>query len=369
VVDEGGIAANLRILDRVQQEAGAKILLALKAFALFALAPSIMRTLKGVCASGLYEARLGREVFGGEVHCFSPAYRQEELEQILACADHVLFNSFGQWDRFQPLIQAARRRWPGIHFGLRINPEHSEGWHPLYDPCAPHSRMGIPRAQFAGRGMEGIDGLHFHTLCEQDFPPFSRTLAVVEEGFGPWLGGLRWINFGGGHLITHADYQVDDLIRLIQEFRQRWDLEVYLEPGEAIALDAGVLVAEVLDITWNGRDIAILDVSASCHMPDILEIPYRPAVQGAGQPGRWPYDYRLAGRTCLSGDILGDYSFPQPLQIGDRLLFHDMAVYTMVKNTTFNGLPLPAIALWNSDTDELRVIKQFGYEDFRQRLS
>ncbi|TNF52462.1 MAG: carboxynorspermidine decarboxylase [Gammaproteobacteria bacterium] len=369
VVDEAGIAANLRILDRVQRESGAKILLALKAFALFALAPAIMRTLKGVCASGLFEARLGREAFGGEVHCFSPAYRAEELERLLTLADHVLFNSFGQWDRFQPLIQAARTRSPGLHFGLRINPEHSEGWHPLYDPCAPYSRMGIPRAQFAGRGLDGIDGLHFHTLCEQDFPPLARTLTVVEEGFSPWFGGLSWINFGGGHHITRSDYQVDDLIHLIQAFRHRWNLEVYLEPGEAIALDAGVLVAEVLDIARNGMNIAILDTSPSCHMPDVLEIPYRPAVAGAGKPGLWPYEYRLAGRTCLSGDNFGDYSFPQPLRSGDRLVFHDMAVYTMVKNTTFNGLPLPAIALWNSDTDELRVIKQFGYEDFRRRLS
>jgi len=368
-VDEAGIAANLRILDRVQRETGAKILLALKAFAFFALAPTIMRTLKGVCASGLYEARLGREAFGGEVHCFSPAYRAQELEGILAYADHVLFNSFGQWERFQPLVQAARTRRPGLRFGLRVNPEHSEGWHPLYDPCVPHSRLGIPRAQFTGHGLDGITGLHFHTLCEQDLPPLARTLAVVEEGFGPWLGGLQWINFGGGHLVTRPEYQVDDLIQLIQDFRRRWDLEVYLEPGEAIAQDAGVLVAEVLDTTWNGREIAILDTSATCHMPDILEIPYRPAVAGAADPGRWPYDYRLTGRTCLSGDILGDYSFPEPLRIGDRLVFHDMAVYTMVKNTTFNGLPLPAIALWNSDTDELRLIKEFGYEDFRRRLS
>lgn len=369
VVDEAGIAANLRILDRVQRESGARILLALKAFALFALAPLVMRTLKGVCASGLYEARLGREDFGGEVHCFSPAYRPEELERILDLADHVLFNSFGQWQGFQPLIQAARARRPGLSFGLRINPAHSEGWHPLYDPCAPHSRLGIPRAPFAGQDLTGLSGLHFHTLCEQDLPPLARTLAVVEDAFAPWLGGLKWINFGGGHHITRPDYQVDDLIRLIQDFRRRWGLEVYLEPGEAIALDAGVLVAEVLDVTWNGRDIAILDTSATCHMPDVLETPYRPAVAGAADPGHWPRDYRLAGRTCLTGDVIGDYSFPRPLQVGDRLLFHDMAIYTMVKNTTFNGLPLPAIALWNSDTDELRVIKGFGYEDFRGRLS
>jgi len=369
VVDEVGVEANLRILDRVQRESGARILLALKAFSLFALAPLVMRYLKGVCASGLNEARLGREAFGGEVHCFAPAYKEQELDQILQIADHVLFNSFGQWERFQPLVRAARTRRPGLRYGLRINPEHTEGWNPLYDPCAPLSRLGIPSAQFPGHSLEGISGLHFHTLCEQDLPPLARTLAAVEKGFGPWLGGLAWINFGGGHHITRPDYQVDDLIQLIRDFRLRWPLEVYLEPGEAIALDAGVLVTQVLDTIWNGMDIALLDTSATCHMPDVLETPYRPAIEGAGEPGWLARTYRLGGQTCLAGDVIGDYSFPAPLRVGDRLLLHDMAIYTMVKTTSFNGMALPAIALWNSDTDALRLVRSFGYKDFRDRLS
>jgi carboxynorspermidine decarboxylase len=369
VIDAAGVEDNLRILERVQRESGARILLALKAFSLFALAPLIRRYLQGVCASGLNEVRLGREEFGGEVHCFAPAYKEEDLSRILGIADHVVFNSLGQWHRFQPLIQAARTRRPGLRLGLRINPEHSEGWHPLYDPCAPYSRLGIPRAQFTDPSLGGISGLHFHTLCEQDLPPLARTLAAVEGSFGPWLNGLGWINFGGGHHITRAGYQVDDLIRLIRDFRRRWTLEVYLEPGEAIALDAGVLVAQVLDTTWNGIDIALLDTSATCHMPDVLEAPYRPEVEGAGEPGQGPHTYRLAGQTCLAGDVIGDYSFSAPLRIGDRVLFHDMANYTMVKTTSFNGLSIPSIALWNSDTDALELIKQFDYQDFRGRLS
>ena len=369
VVDEVGVEANLRVLERVQRESGAKVLLALKAFSLFALAPLLMRYLKGVCASGLHEARLGREEFGGEVHCFAPAYQEGELRQILGFADHVLFNSLAQWHRFQPLIQAARAERPGLRFGLRINPEHTEGWNPLYDPCAPCSRLGIPRAQLMGQTLEGLSGLHFHNLCEQDLPPLARTLAAVEEGFGPWLGGMEWINFGGGHHISRPDYQVDGLIQLIRDFRRRWSLEVYLEPGEAIALNAGVLVTQVLDTIWNGMDIALLDTSATCHIPDILEAPYRPDVDGACEPGPGLHTYRLGGQTCLAGDVMGDYGFPAPLRIGDRLIFHDMAIYTMVKTTSFNGMAIPSIALWNSDTDELRLVKSFGYEDFRDRLS
>jgi carboxynorspermidine decarboxylase len=369
VVDAAGIEANLRILARVQQESGAKVLLALKAFSMFAVAPLISRYLSGTCASGLNEARLGREEFGREVHTFSPAYTEADLRQILAISDHVVFNSFGQWERFQPLVQAALAQRPGLRFGLRINPEHVEGWNPLYDPCAPHSRLGIPLASFEGRSLAGISGLHFHTLCEQDLPPLARTLAVVEERFAPYLDGMEWVNFGGGHHITRPDYQVDALIELIRAFRRRHAVNVYLEPGEAIALDAGILVTEVLDTTWNGMDLAILDTSATCHMPDVLEAPYRPDVEGAGEPGERPHTFRLAGQTCLAGDVIGDYAFNAPLRVGDRLVFHDMAIYTMVKTTTFNGIGLPSIALWNSDTDELRIIKRFGYEDFRCRLS
>jgi carboxynorspermidine decarboxylase len=368
VVDEAAIEANLRVLDAVQRASGAKILLALKAFSMWSLAPLVARYLHGTCASGLHEARLGREAFGGEVHTFSAAYTERDLAAILEISDHVVFNSFGQWERFRPLARAAQARRPGLRFGLRVNPEHSEGAVPLYDPAAPCSRLGIPRSQFRGE-LDGISGLHFHTLCEQDFPPLARTVAAFEAKFGEFLPRMEWVNFGGGHHITRPDYQVEDLIGLLREFAGRHRVQVYLEPGEAIALEAGVLVAEVLDITWNGMPLAILDTSATCHMPDVLEMPYRPRIIGAGAPGEHPHTYRLGGQTCLAGDVIGDYSFPAPLRIGDRLVFEDMAIYTMVKTTTFNGIGLPAIAIWSSETDALRVVREFGYEDFKCRLS
>jgi carboxynorspermidine decarboxylase len=369
VVDEAALEDNLRILKRVQRASGARILLALKAFSLFALGPLISRHLAGTCASGLFEARLGREAYGGEVHTYSPAYRADDLRQILDISDHVVFNSLGQWERFQPLVREARSRRPELRLGLRINPEHSEGWNPLYDPCTPRSRLGIRADQLAGRPLDGISGLHLHTLCEQNLPPLARTLAAVEERFCDCLDAMQWLNLGGGHQITHPDYEVGGLIDLIRDLGSRYRVQVYLEPGEAVALDAGVLVAQVLDLTQNGMDLAILDTSAACHMPDVLDTPYRPNLVGAGGAGEKPYTYRLTGESCLSGDLIGDYSFDRPLAVGDRLLFEDMAVYTMVKTTTFNGVPLPGIALWNSDTDDLRVVREFGYEDFRQRLS
>ncbi len=368
VVDEAAIEENLRILAAVQQASGAKILLALKAFSMWSLAPLVARYLHGTCASGLHEARLGREAFGGEVHTFSAAYAERDLAAVLEISDHVVFNSFGQWERFRPLARAAQARRPGLRFGLRVNPEHSEGAVPLYDPAAPCSRLGIPRSQFHG-DLEGISGLHFHTLCEQDFPPLARTVAAFEAKFGEFLPRMAWVNFGGGHHITRPDYQVDELVRLLRDFASRHRVQVYLEPGEAIALEAGVLVAEVLDLTWNGMPLAILDTSATCHMPDVLEMPYRPRILGAGAPGEHRHVYRLGGQTCLAGDVIGDYSFPEPLRIGDRLVFGDMAIYTMVKTTTFNGIGLPAIAIWNSQTDALRVVRTFGYEDFKCRLS
>lgn len=368
VVDEAAIEANLRVLDAVQRASGAKILLALKAFSMWSLAPLVARYLHGTCASGLHEARLGREAFGGEVHTFSAAYTERDLAAILEISDHVVFNSFGQWERFRPLAHAAQARRPGLRFGLRVNPEHSEGAVPLYDPAAPCSRLGIPRSQFRGE-LDGISGLHFHTLCEQDFPPLARTVAAFEAKFGEFLPRMEWVNFGGGHHITRPDYQVEELIGLLREFAGRHRVQVYLEPGEAIALEAGVLVAEVLDITRNGMPLAILDTSATCHMPDVLEMPYRPRIIGAGAPGEHPHTYRLGGQTCLAGDVIGDYSFPAPLGVGDRLVFEDMAIYTMVKTTTFNGIGLPAIAIWSSETDALRVVREFGYEDFKCRLS
>ena len=369
VVDEVAVERNLRILQQVGQASGATVLAALKAFSMWRLAPLVSKDLAGTCASGLHEARLGRECYGGELHVFGAAYSATDLREILAIADHVVFNSCGQWQRFRPLAVAALAERPAMRFGLRINPEHSEGEVPIYDPCAPGSRLGIPLSQMDESALEGITGLHFHTLCEQDFPPLRRTLQAVEEKFGHLLPRMRWVNFGGGHHITRPGYQVDELVACIRDFAQRHDVQVYLEPGEAIAIGTGVLVTEVLDLTWNALDQAILDTSATCHMPDVLEMPYRPALFGGAGPGVQPHTYRLGGLTCLAGDVIGDYSFAQPLRVGQRLVFSDMAHYTMVKTSTFNGTRLPAIALWNSDTDALEIVREFGYEEFRGRLS
>lgn len=369
VVDEVAIEENLKILARVQSESGAKVLLALKAFSMFSLAPLVMRYLHGVCASGLNEARLGREEFGGEVHTYSAAYRPQDFDQILDLSNHVVFNSFSQWEKYKNKALSKQTEKPQLKFGLRINPEHSEGATPIYDPCAPCSRMGIPIAAFESQDLTGISGLHFHTLCEQDFAPLERTLNVVEEKFAAYLPDLEWINFGGGHHITRKDYQVDALIERIRQFSHKYNVQVYLEPGEAIALKCGIFVAEVLDTLYNNMPIAILDASATCHMPDVLEMPYRPVITGAGEPDEKAHTYRLGGPSCLAGDVIGDYSFDTPLLTGQRLTFEDMAIYTMVKNTTFNGINLPDIAIWNSKTDALRIVKQFGYADFRDRLS
>lgn len=369
VVDEVAIERNLKILQELAHASGAKVLAALKAFSMWHLAPLSAKYLSGTCASGLYEAKLGYENYGGEVHVFSAAYSDTELQDILTIADHVVFNSCSQWRYFQPQIQEALAKRPQLKFGLRINPEHSEGEVALYDPCAPASRLGIPLAQFDESLLDNISGLHFHTLCEQDFAPLQRTLEVVEEKFGHLLQRMEWINFGGGHHITRPDYQVDKLISCIRDFSARYGVQVYLEPGEAIAIGSGVLVAEVLDLTWNQVPQAILNTSATCHMPDVLEMPYRAEILGAAEPEVLKYTYRLGGLTCLAGDVIGDYSFKQPLQVKQRLIFSDMAHYTMVKTTTFNGTKLPAIALWNSQTDKLEVVREFGYEDFKNRLS
>ncbi|HCD55723.1 MAG TPA: carboxynorspermidine decarboxylase, partial [Halieaceae bacterium] len=313
VVDEVAIERNLRILRHVADASGAKVLAALKAFSCWRLGALTTRYLSGSCASGLHEARLGHEHYGGEVHVFGAGYHEADLQQILEIAHHVVFNSCGQWRRFRPLCLAAQQRRPELRFGLRINPEHSEGDIPIYDPCAPGSRLGILRSQLDVDSLEGISGLHFHTLCEHDFPPLARTLAAVEEKFGDLLPRMDWVNFGGGHHITRPDYQVDELIACIREFAARHQVQVYLEPGEAVAIGSGVLVSEVLDLTWNALDQAILDCSATCHMPDTLEMPYRAEVMDADAPGVLPHTYRLGGLTCLAGDVIGDYSFRQPL--------------------------------------------------------
>mgnify|MGYP000668584551 FL=1 len=390
VVDEVAIENNLKILNRVQQESGAKVLLALKAFSMFSLAPLISKYLSGTCSSGLHEALLGYEEFGGnkegsdhrEVHVFSAAFTEPDLEELLTFSDHIVFNSFNQWQRFQPLIKQAKAQRPALDFGLRINPMHSEGAAEIYDPCAAGSRLGIPFDTFKQNVptaddliATGITGLHFHTLCEQLFEPLDRTLTAVEAQFGEYLHKVDWVNFGGGHHITHPDYDVDKLIARVKAFQQKYDVQVYLEPGEAIAIHTGVLVSEVLDLGYNQMDLAILDTSATCHMPDTLEMPYRAEVidlaskNAAGEKGEKQHTYRLGGQTCLAGDVMGDYSFDQALEIGQRLMFDDMSHYTMVKTSTFNGIGLPSLALWNSETDEIKVVKEFGYQDFKQRLS
>jgi carboxynorspermidine decarboxylase len=365
VVDEVAVEENLRLLNRVRQESGAKVLAALKAFSMWSLGPLVGKYLSGTCASGVHEARLGREHYGGEVHTYSAAYSEADLKEVLKLSDHVVFNSPGQWQRFRSICES----FPGRKFGLRVNPEHSEGAVALYDPCAPFSRLGTPRAAIRPGDLDGLTGLHFHTLCEQDLPPLERTLKAFEEKFGELLKGMAWVNFGGGHHITRPGYQIESLISLVKEFSKRWNVQVYLEPGEAVAYRSGVLIAEVLDVVHNGMPVAILDTSATCHMPDTLEMPYRAQIIGAGEPGAQPHTYRLGGQSCLAGDVIGDYSFAQPLEIGQRLVFEDMAYYTMVKTTTFNGVRLPSIAIWNSVTGAVRVVRDFGYEDFKGRLS
>lgn len=367
VVDESKLAANLKRLDEVQIRTGCKILLALKGFSMFCTFPQIRKVLHGIAASSLNEARLGFEEFKREVHVYAPAYRADEFDEILGYAHHLVFNSFSQWHQFKAQVVQSGK---SIRCGMRVNPEHSEVKVSLYDPCAPGSRLGVTLDQFEGQDLSGISGIHFHTLCELNADALARTLPVVEEKFGRYFSGLSWINFGGGHHITRADYDVDLLCQVINGFRARYPhLEVYLEPGEAIALNTGVLVTSVLDVVHNAMDIAILDTSAAAHMPDVLEMPYRPVVVGAGHPGEHPYTYRLGGMTCLAGDVIGDYSFPRPLSIGDKLIFADMAHYTMVKNNTFNGVGLPSIALYHAERDDIEVVRRFGYDDYRNRLS
>jgi carboxynorspermidine decarboxylase len=364
VVDLGRLRHNLAVLDQVQTRSGAKILMALKAFAMWSTFPLIRETLQGVCASSPWEARLGREEFGREVHSFAAAFKESDVCELLSISNHLVFNSFNQLERFRPLWEGS-----GVSIGLRVNPEHSEGHTAIYDPCAPNSRLGIPVVEFEGRSLAGVEGLHFHTLCEQLFEPLERTVRVFEEKFGQYLQGMKWLNLGGGHHITRDGYDIDGLVKLVNYLRAKYDLEVYLEPGEAIAIGTGLLVSEVLDVVDNGMQIAILDVSATCHMPDVLEMPYRPAITGGFDVGDKPYSYRLGGPSCLAGDVIGDWSFEEPLTAGDRLVFEDMAHYTMVKTTTFNGIQHPHLCTYEPDTGALSVVRSFGYPDFKNRLS
>lgn len=380
VIQEEKLKENLQILKDLRERTGCRILLAQKAFSMYSVYPLIGEYLDGTTASGLYEARLGYEEMGRENHIFSPAYREEEMEEILKYCGHVVFNSPAQLKKYR-----ERAKQAGRSIGLRVNPERStqEG-HAIYDPCAPFSRLGTTAEQFrrelTDEEIRSLDGIHFHTLCEQNADALAETLEAVEEKFGDYLYHMKWVNFGGGHHITRKDYDRALLEKCIRHVKETYNVEVYLEPGEAVALDAGILLTQVLEIVENGMKIAILDTSAACHMPDVLEMPYRPPLKDAGEPEKGeaegapargtadrPYVYRLAGPTCLAGDVIGDYTFRQQLQPGDRLEFQDMAIYTMVKNNTFNGMKLPDIILERENGD-CQAIRKFGYEDFRCRL-
>ncbi len=364
VVDEEKLIHNLEILKGVMDRTGCKILLAQKAFSMFYAYPLIRRYLCGTTASGLYEARLGHEYFGKETHVYSPAYREDEFDELLTYVDDIVFNSPAQVDKF-----GKKAKDCGKSIGLRLNPLCStqEG-HAIYDPCAPGSRLGTTLENFNPKIMSMLDGLHFHTLCEQDSDALEQTVEAVETQFGPWLSMVKWINLGGGHHITRPCYDIRRLERIIKHLQDTYQAEVYLEPGEAVVLNAGYLVSSVLEILENDMHLAILDTSAACHMPDVLEMPYRPPVMGSGAPKEKPFTYRFGGPTCLAGDVIGDYSFDQPLMEGSRVVFEDMALYTMVKTNTFNGMPLPDI-VWRDKDGNLKTVKTFGYEDFKGRLS
>lgn len=364
VTDEKKLMENMAVLDNVMKRTGCKILLAQKAFSMYSVYPLLSKYLKGTTASGLYEARLGREEFEGEVHVFNPAYKEKEMDELVKIANHIVFNSFSQWKKYRDKVKNCGRK---ISCGIRCNPEYSEIETDIYNPCFKNSRLGVTLANFEENELDGIDGLHFHTMCEQGSDVLKRTIPHIEEKFGKYLKKMKWINLGGGHHITKEDYDLDTLCECVNYFQEKYGLEVYLEPGEAVALNAGWLVTEVLDVEKNGMDLAIVDASAACHMPDVLEMPYRPNVIGAGMPDEKKYTYRLGGPTCLAGDIIGDYSFDNPLKEGDRLVFCDMAIYSMVKNNTFNGMPLPSIYLAKAD-GEVELVKKFGYEDFKSRL-
>ncbi|MCL2081814.1 MAG: carboxynorspermidine decarboxylase [Oscillospiraceae bacterium] len=360
-VDQALLIKNLEILRTVTDRTGCRILLAQKAFSMFSLYPLIGRYLHGTAASGLFEARLGFEEMGLENHVFSAAYKENEFDEILKLCSHIIFNSFSQWEIF-------RNKANGHECGIRLNPGHSTASRAMYDPCTPGSRLGVTLENFRPGLMDGISGFHFHTLCEQNSHALVSTLEVFEQKFGKWLHDVKWLNIGGGHHITRDDYDIDKLVDCINRLQKQYNLLVYAEPGEAVALNSGFLVASVLDIIANDFNSAILDASAACHMPDVLEVPYRPEIVGAGMPGEKPFNYRLCGHTCLAGDIIGEYSFDRPLKRNDRLIFCDMAHYSMVKNNTFNGMPLPSIAVKNTEGDYIAV-KRFAYDDFRNRLS
>jgi carboxynorspermidine decarboxylase len=358
---------NLKILNQVEKKTGARILMALKSFSMYSTFPLIKRYLSGSEASSVNEARLGYEKFGKEMHVFTPSYTDKNIIEYMKYSDHLVFNSFSQWNKFKKVVKNSKKK---ISCGMRVNVEHSEVETSMYDPSSPNSHFGVTLLNFEKDNIKGLDGLHFHNLCELNADSLERTLKVFEEKFGEFLSQMKWVNFGGGHHITRNDYDVDLLCKIILDFKKRHPkLIIYLEPGEAIALNAGVLVAEVVDIFKNNKSIAVLNVSATTHMPDVLEMPYLPTILGAKEAKEGePYNYRLVGPSCLTGDVIGEYSFTKPLEIGQKLVFMNMAIYTMVKNNTFNGVNLPSIATLDK-RNQVKIIKKFGYKDFKERLS
>ncbi|WP_284125124.1 carboxynorspermidine decarboxylase [Parerythrobacter aestuarii] len=366
IVDAPKLRSNLQILAEIRDAAEIKVLAALKAFSMWSVAPIIGEYLDGVCTSGLWEARLASEFYDGEISTYCAAYKPEDLEEVCRLSDHVIFNSPQQIERARLILEQARLTAGDFEIGLRINPMVPTGEVPRYDPSSPGSRLGFPIDQLTPEVMEGIDGIHFHNLCEQDFEPLHQTWDKVFDAIEPWFGQLKWINMGGGHHITRADYQREELVEFLRDAKDDTGAEIYLEPGEAVALDAGILVGTILDAGVNEVPFAITDVSATCHMPDVIEAPYRPAMLHESVEGE---AVRLGGPSCLAGDVIGDYHLPVPCEPGQRFAFLDQAHYSMVKTNTFNGVPLPSIWLWDSENDQLELVKEFGYEDFRDRLS
>lgn len=368
VVDAARLRANCQILADIRDAAGIKVLAALKAFSMWSTAPIIGEYLDGVCASGLFEARLASEFYDGEIATYSAAYKGDDLAEICRLSDHIIFNSPGQILRFAPILEAARAAGRHFDVGLRINPQVPTGEVARYDPSSPGSRLGFPLDQLTPEVMELVDGIHFHNLCEQDLAPLQQTWDRVFDAIEPAFGQIKWINMGGGHHITRADYQREELVEFLRDAAEDSGAEIYLEPGEAVALDAGILIGTILDSHWNGMPVAVTDISATCHMPDVIEAPYRPAMLGEDTGGEGE-PVRLGGPSCLAGDVIGDYRLPVSCEPGQRIAFLDQAHYSMVKTNTFNGVPLPSIWLWDSDSDALEQVKSFGYADFRDRLS
>ncbi|MFD2609900.1 carboxynorspermidine decarboxylase [Deinococcus taklimakanensis] len=382
VLDETRLRRNLALISAVQRESGAQIIVAFKGFSMWSTFPLLREYgITGATASSLNEAILAKEEMRGEVHVYAPAYSDEDFPQILELADHLVFNSFGQWERFKPQVEAARAAGRELHVGIRVNHEYGEVETDLYNPAGPFSRLGVTRREFRGDLLDGVDGLHFHSLCENDSSTLERTLVAFEEKFGEFLPRMKWVNFGGGHLMTREGYDLERLIRVVREFRARHGVHVILEPGSAFGWQTGWLVSSVLDVVHNVKDALLLDVSVSAHMPDVLEMPYRPRILGAGDlpeqghhreasdgAAQEGHPYIVGGTTCLAGDVIGEYVFPHAMKVGDRVVFDDMIHYTMVKTTFFNGVKHPDIGILHADR-RYELVKRFGYEEFKAKLS